>query len=56
MQFWAELPTAADVAAYRAFLNNYASDQQRSGRFHWPAHTQIRDVREWLVYQHAVVG
>jgi putative ABC transport system permease protein len=54
IQFWAELPTAADVTAYRAFLDNYASDQQRSGRFHWPAHTRIRDVREWLVYQHAV--
>jgi putative ABC transport system permease protein len=54
MQFWAELPTAADVAAYRTFLSNYASEQQRSGRFHWPAHTHIRNVREWLVYQHAV--
>jgi putative ABC transport system permease protein len=54
MQFWAELPTAADAAAYRAFLNNYASEQQRSGRFHWPAHTRIRDVREWLVDRHAV--
>lgn len=54
LQFWAELPTAADAAAYRDFLNNYASDQQRSGRFHWPAHTKIRNVREWLVYQHAV--
>jgi putative ABC transport system permease protein len=54
MQFWAELPTAADAAAYRAFLNNYAAEQQRSGRFHWPAHARIRDVREWLVYQHAV--
>jgi putative ABC transport system permease protein len=49
IQFWAELPTAADVAAYRAFLNNYASDQQRSGRFQWPAHTKIRNEREWLV-------
>jgi putative ABC transport system permease protein len=54
IQFWAELPTAADVAAYRAFLNNYASDQQRSGRFHWPAHTKINDVRHWLVDRHAV--
>jgi putative ABC transport system permease protein len=54
LQFWAELPTAADVEHYRSFLNNYASDQQRSGRFTWPAHTRIRDVREWLVYQHAV--
>jgi putative ABC transport system permease protein len=49
-----ELPTAADAAAYRAFLNNYASDQQRAGRFHWPAHTRISDVREWLIIQHAV--
>src|SRR6204780_3989736 len=54
MQFWAELPAAADVAAYRAFLNNYAAEQQRVGRFHWPAHTRIRDVREWLAYEHAV--
>jgi putative ABC transport system permease protein len=54
IQYWVELPTAADVDRYRSFLNNYASDQQRSGRFHWLAHTRIRDVREWLVYQHAV--
>ncbi|HEY0745305.1 MAG TPA: ABC transporter permease, partial [Steroidobacteraceae bacterium] len=54
LQFWAELPTAADVERYRSFLNSYASDQQRSGRFTWPAHTRIRDAREWLVYQHAV--
>jgi putative ABC transport system permease protein len=54
VQFWAELPTAADAARYRAFLNNYASDQQRSGRFHWPARTKLRDVREWLNYNHAV--
>ena len=54
LQFWAELPSAADVERYRTFLNNYASDQQRSGRFNWPAHTRIRDVRDWLAYQHAV--
>jgi putative ABC transport system permease protein len=54
LQFWAELPTPADAARYRAFLNNYAADQQRSGRFHWPPHTKLRDVREWLMYQHAV--
>jgi putative ABC transport system permease protein len=54
IQFWAELPTAADAARYRTYLNNYASDERRSGRFSWPAHTRIRNVREWLVYQHAV--
>jgi putative ABC transport system permease protein len=54
IQFWAELPTAADVARYRTFLNNYAADQERSGRFHWAARTRLRDVKEWLVHWHAV--
>ena len=48
LQFWVELPTAADAAKYRAFLNNYAAEQQRLGRFHWPPHTQLRNVTEWL--------
>jgi len=55
-QFWAELPAATDVEQYRAFLNNYAAEQQRTGRFHWPPHTRIRDVREWLQYQHVVAN
>jgi putative ABC transport system permease protein len=54
LQYWVELPTAADVQAYRAFLNNYAAEQQRLGRFHWPPHTQLRDVNEWLQYRHIV--
>src|SRR6267142_4735548 len=49
LQFWAELPTAADAERYRSFLNNYAAEQRRSGRFHWPPHTKLRNVREWLV-------
>ena len=44
LQFWVELPTAADAARYRTYLNNYAAEQQRLGRFHWPPHTQLRDV------------
>jgi putative ABC transport system permease protein len=55
IQLWAELP-ASNVAAYRTFINNYAADQRRIGRFHWPAHTQIRDVMQWLKYRHAVPG
>jgi putative ABC transport system permease protein len=53
-QFWAELPTAKEAGVYKDFLNNYASEQQRLGRFHWPAHTRIRDVREWMTDQHVV--
>ena len=54
IQLWVELPAATDVAQYRTVLNNYALDQQRSGRFHWPPHTQIRDVMQWLKYRHIV--
>ncbi|HEX3949536.1 MAG TPA: ABC transporter permease [Steroidobacteraceae bacterium] len=54
LQFWVELPAAADVQRYRSFLDNYAAEQQRLGRFHWPPHTQLRDVNEWLKYQHIV--
>ena len=54
IQLWVELPAAADVEKYRTALNNYAADQQRTGRFHWPPHTQIRDVLQWLQYRHIV--
>ena len=54
IQLWVELPTANDVARYGITLNNYALDQQRTGRFHWPPHTQLRDVMQWLEYRHIV--
>jgi putative ABC transport system permease protein len=54
LQFWVELPTAAEADKYRAFLNNYAAEQQRLGRFHWPPRTRLRNVTEWLQYQHVV--
>jgi putative ABC transport system permease protein len=54
LQFWVELPNAADVQRYRAFLDNYAAEQQRLGRFQWPAHTQLRDVKQWLQYRNIV--
>ena len=54
IQLWVELPAATDVVKYRTVLNNYALDQQRTGRFHWPPHTQIRDVMQWLQYRHIV--
>jgi len=54
IQLWVELPAAADVVKYRTVLDNYALDQQRTGRFHWPPHTQLRDVMQWLQYRHIV--
>ena len=54
LQFWVELPTAAAVSAYKAFLYNYAADQRRSGRFHWAPRTELYDVNDWLVQEDAV--
>jgi putative ABC transport system permease protein len=53
-QFWVELPTPADARAYRTFLANYASEQQRSGRLAWLPHTQLLDVKQLLSSQHVV--
>jgi putative ABC transport system permease protein len=49
-----QLSTPAAATRYRAFLTNYAAEQQRAGRFHWPPHVQLRDLRQWLSYQHVV--
>jgi putative ABC transport system permease protein len=46
-----ELPTAAAVRDYRAFLHNYASEQRRTGRFSWPPRTELHDVKDWLMQQ-----
>jgi putative ABC transport system permease protein len=56
LQFWVELPNAAGARKYREFLNNYASEQQRLGRFNWPPRTQLKDVMRWLRYRHVVPG
>jgi putative ABC transport system permease protein len=54
LQFWVELSNEADTQKYRAFLDNYAAEQQSLGRFHWPPRTQLRNVRQWLQYRHVV--
>ena len=54
LQYWVELPTAADVQHYRDYLNGYAAEQQHNGRFHWSPHTRLRDVTAWLDYRHVV--
>ena len=53
-QFWVELPDAESVHHYRDFLEGYAAEQQRNGRFHWAPLTRLRNAREWLEVQHVV--
>ena len=52
--YWAELPTTAQADAYRQYLNGYAAEQQRAGRFHWAPNTRLRNVTQWLEYQKVV--
>ncbi len=51
---WVELDSAADVASYRRFLESYAADQQKAGRFDWAPNVRLRNVTEWLDYEHVV--
>jgi putative ABC transport system permease protein len=52
--FWAELPTQADVQAYKEFLTAYSAEQQRAGRFQWAPNARLRNVMEWLDHEKVV--
>jgi putative ABC transport system permease protein len=54
VSFWAELPDASSVTAYRQFLTDYSAEQTRSGRFSWKPNVRLRDVMEWLDVRHVV--
>jgi putative ABC transport system permease protein len=47
-QFWAELETPQQAAAYKDMLDNYVRDQKSTGRFERPLNTFLSPVREWL--------
>jgi putative ABC transport system permease protein len=47
-QFWAELETPQQVAAYKDYLDNYVREQKQTGRFERPLNTFLSDVNEWL--------
>lgn len=51
---WVELDSAADVAHYRRFLESYSADQQRAGRFAWAPNVRLRNVMQWLDFEHVV--
>src|SRR5581483_8683464 len=53
-QFWVELDSPAKLAEYRAFLDNYANEQKKLGRFQRPLNNHLYDVREWLENQKVV--
>ena len=53
-QFWAELETPEQVAAYKDYLDNYVRGQKEIGRFPRPLNNFISNVKEWLVVNEVV--
>jgi putative ABC transport system permease protein len=51
---WVQLDTPAQVSAYRNFLEGYAAEQQRAGRFRWAPNVRLRDVADWLDFEDVV--
>ncbi len=54
IQVWVELPKAAQVRAFKAFLENYAAEQRRLGRFDWLPLVGLHDVMGWMIYEGVV--
>lgn len=48
ISYMVELQDAAEVTAFRAYLDGYAQAQQDAGRFDWPPNNRLRDLRAWL--------
>jgi putative ABC transport system permease protein len=54
LQFWAELPDESARGAYLDFLNAYADEQNKLGRFARTRNNHIHRVDEWMVNQEVV--
>jgi len=52
--YLAQLDDAGAVAAYRSYLENYAGEQQKAGRFNWAPNYRLRDIPAWLESQKVV--
>ncbi|WP_266172141.1 ABC transporter permease [Dyella subtropica] len=51
---WVQLDSAAEIEQYRQFLEGYAADQQRAGRYGWAPNVRLRNVMQWLDYMQVV--
>jgi putative ABC transport system permease protein len=53
-QYWVELASPAKVATYRQYLENYSDQQRSAGRFERPNNIRLRNVMQWLDFNHVV--
>ena len=53
-QFWVQLDSPAKLADYKSYLDNYANEQKKLGRFQRPLNNRLFDVNGWLQNQKVV--
>jgi putative ABC transport system permease protein len=54
VSLWVELPDSAAAQAYQNYLEGYAAEQNRAGRFQWPANVALYSLTQWLQYEKVV--
>lgn len=54
MAFMVELDSAEAATAYKEYLDGYAADQQKAGRFGWAPNNRLRNLPQWLDSEHVV--
>ncbi|MGD8376343.1 MAG: ABC transporter permease [Acidobacteriota bacterium] len=54
IQYWVQLDDASQKEAYLAYLNAYAGEQKKLGRFGRPINNKLRSVMEWLHYERVI--
>ena len=54
LQYWVELPTKEHLDRYQRFVDNYATDQKKYGRFPRKLNNRILNVDQWLEMNNVV--
>lgn len=55
LQYWVELASPSDAAAYKAYLDAYVMEQKKLGRFQRPLNNRIHNVMDWMKYMKVVL-
>ena len=54
IQFWVQLDSSAEVAAYRDYLVNYSIEQKRAGVYELDPNVRLYNVTDWLAFREVV--
>lgn len=51
IQYWVQLDQQEDVLAYKNFVDDYAREQKKLGRFPRPLNNRVTPLMEWLAFR-----